>query len=281
MITMESWVYSMDIDIKNINVEKILFSGSCFRSIKEEDGSITNILDDRVINIKQDGNIIHVLSNNYKGLKDKIYEYFDLNRDYELINKELIDNNKDLEEMINLCKDYRILNQNPFEMSISYIISQNNSVKKISSCVEKISKLYGNKIIFNDKEYYLFPNYEQLKNVSAEEFRKIGVGFRDKYIRNYLDYYNELLELDKMDTSDALEKLMNVKGIGLKVASCILLFGYKRLDVFPIDTWVKKYISDNYNIKNDQKSIENFAKNNFKEYSGLVIQYMFHSKRNN
>ena len=73
---------------------------------------------------------------------------------------------------------------------------------------------------------------------------------------------------------------MTVKGIGLKVASCILLFGYKRLDVFPIDTWVKQYISLNYNIKNDQKSIEKFAKENFKEYSGLVIQYMFHTMRN-
>ena len=73
---------------------------------------------------------------------------------------------------------------------------------------------------------------------------------------------------------------MTVKGIGLKVASCILLFGYKRLDVFPIDTWVKQYISSNYNIKNDQKEIEKFAKENFGKYSGLVIQYMFHVERN-
>ena len=73
---------------------------------------------------------------------------------------------------------------------------------------------------------------------------------------------------------------MKVKGIGLKVASCILLFGYKRLDVFPIDTWVKQYISSNYNIKNTQKDIEEFARNNFGKYSGLVIQYMFHSQRN-
>ena len=73
---------------------------------------------------------------------------------------------------------------------------------------------------------------------------------------------------------------MSVKGIGLKVASCILLFGYKRLDVFPIDTWVKQYISSNYNIKNDIKEIEKFAHDNFDEYSGLVIQYMFHVERN-
>ena len=73
---------------------------------------------------------------------------------------------------------------------------------------------------------------------------------------------------------------MKVKGIGLKVASCILLFGYKRLDVFPIDTWVKQYMVEHYNIKDSQKEIEKFAREKFGEYSGLVIQYMFHSQRN-
>ena len=73
---------------------------------------------------------------------------------------------------------------------------------------------------------------------------------------------------------------MYIKGIGLKVASCILLFGYHRFDVFPIDTWVKKYMSEHYNIKDDVKEIEKFAKKNFGNYSGLVIQYMFHSQRN-
>ena len=87
-------------------------------------------------------------------------------------------------------------------------------------------------------------------------------------------------DLNNLSTKEALDELMKVKGIGLKVASCILLFGYKRLDVFPIDTWVKQFISNNYNIKNNQKEIEKFAKENFGKYSGLVIQYMFHSQRN-
>ena len=82
-----------------------------------------------------------------------------------------------------------------------------------------------------------------------------------------------------MDTEEALEYLMSYKGIGLKIASCILLFGYHRFDVFPIDTWVKKYMFDTYNL-NDIKKIEKFTKEKYKEYSGLVIQYMFHSKRN-
>ena len=270
----------MKIEVNNLNVEEVLFSGECFRAIKESDGSITNILKDRVINIKQDGNTLIVESSNYDNLKEVIYDYFDLNRDYNEINNTLIKNNKNIKSMVDKCKNYRILNQDSFEMGISYIISQNNNVKRISKSVNEISKKYGKKVIFKNKEYYLFPTYEELKNATSEEFRNFGVGFRDKYIVNYLNNYENLKDLNNLSTKDALKELMKIKGIGLKVASCILLFGYRRLDVFPIDTWVKQYMVENYNIKNNQKDIENFARDKFGEYSGLVIQYMFHSQRN-
>ena len=270
----------MIIEVNNIDIKSILFSGECFRSKLESDGSITNILNDRIINIKQDNNKLIVKSSNMTNLEVVIREYFDLNRDYNQINEELIKTNSGLENMVKKCLNYRILNQDPFEMCISYIISQNNNVKRISNTIEKLSHDYGEKVIFENNEYYLFPKYEVLKNLKEEDFKKYGVGFRDKYLVDFLNKYDTLNDLDKLSTKDALNKLMTVKGIGLKVASCILLFGYKRLDVFPIDTWVKQYISLNYNIKNDQKSIEKFAKENFKEYSGLVIQYMFHTMRN-
>ena len=241
---------------------------------------IKSILYDRVVNLKQEKNNIIVKSSNKTNLEAKIRDYFDLNRDYEQINEELIKTNPDLKNMAKKCNNYRILNQDPFEMCISYIISQNNNVKRISNTIEKLSHDYGEKVIFENKEYYLFPKYEVLKKLTIEDFKKYGVGFRDKYLVDFLNKYESLNDIDKLNTNDALNELMKVKGIGLKVASCILLFGYKRLDVFPIDTWVKQYISKNYNIKNDQKSIEKFAKDNFKEYSGLVIQYMFHSQRN-
>lgn len=270
----------MIINVGNIDIESILFSGACFRCNHEEDGSITNILKDRVVNLKQDGNKIIVKSSNMDNIENIIKDYFDLNRDYESINNELINNNFNLKNMISKCQDYRIINQDPFEMCISYIISQNNNVKRISSTIEKISQDYGEKVLFNNKEYYLFPTYDKLKKLTIEDFRKYGVGFRDKYLVDYLEKYETLGDINNLDTEEALNKLMSVKGIGLKVASCILLFGYKRLDVFPIDTWVKQYISSNFNIKNDQKVIKQFASENFGKYSGLVIQYMFHVERN-
>ena len=267
----------MYIDLEGIDIDGILNSGACFRVINEDDDSITNIIKDRVVNFKKVGNKVFVKASNYDNLKELLYDYFDCNRDYNKINKELKSKCNDL---IKKCNGYRILNQDPFEISISYIISQNNSVRRISKSINDICHDYGKKIVFENKDYYLFPTYEKLNKLTSDDFRKYGVGFRDKYIINYLKAYNGLKDLNELNTSEALKKLMNIKGIGLKVASCILLFGYGRLDVFPIDTWVKHYMVSEYNIKDDVKAIKEFALNNFGEYSGLVIQYMFHSKRN-
>ena len=271
----------MKIEVKDFDLKSTILSGACFRVIEETDGSFTNILKDRVINIKQINNELIVTSSKKDNLEEIIKEYFDLNRDYSIINQELINNDKNMIEVISKCNGYKILNQEPFEMCISYIISQNNNVKRISNSINDISNKYGKKIIFNNKEYHLFPTYDDMKNISIEELRNFKVGFRAEYIKDFLDKYETLKDINSLNTNDALNELMTIKGIGIKVASCILLFGYKRLDTFPIDTWVKKSISELYNIKNDQKTIEKFAKNTYKEYSGLAIQYLFHSKRNN
>lgn len=270
----------MKIEVKDFDLKSTILSGACFRVIEETDGSFTNILKDRVINIKQINNELIVTSSKKDNLEEIIKEYFDLNRDYNIINQELINNDKNMIEVISKCKGYKILNQEPFEMCISYIISQNNNVKRISNSINDISNKYGKKVIFNNKEYHLFPTYDDMKNISIEELRNFKVGFRAEYIKDFLDKYETLKDINSLNTNDALNELMTIKGIGIKVASCILLFGYKRLDTFPIDTWVKKSISELYNIKNDQKTIEKFSKNTYKEYSGLAIQYLFHSKRN-
>ena len=269
----------MKIEVEDINIKEVLLSGACFRIIEESDGSFTNIIKDRIVNIKQEGNTLIIKANNYDNLKEIILEYFDLNRDYKKINLEL---SKDeiMKEIVKSCNNYRILNQDSFEICISYIISQNNNVKRISKSIEKLCSKYGKKVFFENKEYYLFPIYDELKNVSTLEFKELGVGFRDKYIRDFLDKYESLRDINILNTNDALKELMTVKGIGMKVASCILLFGYKRLDVFPIDTLVKQFISEHYGIKNDQKTIEKFTREKFKEYSGLAIQYMYHYERN-
>lgn len=268
-----------------INLKSTLLSGQCFRVTLEDDDSFTCILDDRVINIKQEDDYLEVTSNLMQNLEEKIIYYFDLNTDYHKYVNYLRKKDKYLEKISNKCLNYKILRQDKFEMLISYIISQNNNVKRISNSIEKLSKMAGEKIIWNNKEYYLFPTPSSLMNLSIDEIRSCGVGFRDKYIVSALEKLKEdeafLEKINSMDTTNALNALQSIKGIGLKVASCILLFGYYKLDVFPIDTWVIKNIIQNYpNVTPNQKEIRNFSHKLFGEYSGLAIQYMFHYERN-
>lgn len=270
----------MKIKINDFNLKDTLMSGACFRATLESDGSFTNILKDRIINIRQIGDELIVKSNKLDNLSNVIREYFDLDRDYNIINKDLIQVDPGLKDVIECCRGYHILNQDPFEMCISYIISQNNNVKRISASINKLCELYGQKVYFDGKVYFLFPTYEKLKELKTDDLAELKIGFRDKYIIDFLNKYESFNDLDNLSTPDAFNKLLTVKGIGPKVASCILLFGYKRLDVFPIDTWVKQFVSNRYGVKDDFKTIENLAINKYGKYSGLAIQYMYHYNRN-
>ena len=273
------------ITIRNtdINLKDTITCGQIFRYDEEVDNSYTIILSDRVVNIKKEENNLLVASNNENNLENVIINYLDLKRDYNTLNNELIKIDKSKKEIIESCKGLKMIKQPKFECLISYIISQNNRVPQIKKTLDNISKAYGKKVVFKNKEYYLFPSIDNLSNVSVDDYRNLKCGFRDKYIyeivKNIKEKNMDLDLIDKMTSEDALAYLMKNKGIGEKVASCILLFAYSKFDVYPIDTWVKKYMKDTYNIT-DVKKIREFTKQKYKENSGLIIQYMFHFKRN-
>ena len=273
----------MKLKVKNFNLKDTVTCGQIFRYIEEKDNSYTILLPDRVINIKQENELLYVESNNIDNLEKVIKNYFDLDRDYEKINNKIKSYNTEFSEIIDSSIGFKMIHQEPFETIIEYIISANNSVPSIRNSLNLIANKYGKKIMFKNKEYYLFPNYRDLKNVSVEEFRSFKVGFRDKYLHNIIQSLNnkelDLDTINKLNTSDSLELLMSYPGIGPKVASCILLFAYQKFDVFPIDTWVKKYMKENHNISNE-KNIREYMVNTYNEYCGIIIQYIFNYNRN-
>ena len=266
----------------NFDLKSTVTCGQIFRFI-EDGNNYTIIVKDRVISLKQDKDFIIVESNKEDGLEEFIYDYFDLNRDYEKIENEIIKKDKKLKDAINFSKGLKMIHQDPFETLISYIISQNNRVPSIANSLNLLSFNYGEKVIFKDKEYYLFPSLEKLSKLSIEDFRNCKVGFRDKYLYEIIKSINtKKLELDKiyhMKGDEALKYLAQFKGIGMKVASCILLFAYQKFDVYPVDTWVKKFMKEDYNIEGEA-NIRKFTYDKYKDYSALAIQYMFNYKRN-
>ena len=268
---------------KPFKLEDTITCGQIFRYFKQEDNSYDIIIKDRVINVYMDKNYLCVSSNKEENLNEVVRDYFDLDNDYSLINEYLINQDSKLEKVISFSNGLKMIKQDPFETVISYIISANNGVLQIASALNNIAEKYGKKVMFNDKEYYLFPQYKELKDVSESDFRKCKVGFRDKYLKSMIDKLNDneidLNEFYHLDTNKSLEKLMENIGIGPKVASCILLFAYQKYDVFPIDTWVKKVMKNDYEIEGE-KNIRKFAKDTYGKYSGIAIQYLFNYGRN-
>lgn len=264
----------------DINLKDTITCGQIFR-YEILDNSYIIILEDRVVELSEDDTYIYINSSNEVDIEKIITDFLDLNRDYNEILSYLIKNDNNLIDIINDSKGFKIINSPSFEMIISYMISANNNVKNIQRSVNLLSLKYGKEVIFNNKKYYLFPTLDDMKKLNLNDYENLKLGFRSKYIYNLINNITneDILRINELSTNDAILYLMSYKGIGLKIASCILLFGYKRLDVFPIDTWVKKYMKDIYGIS-DIKKIKDFTKDKYGKYSGLVIQYMFHSKRN-
>ncbi len=276
---------------ETFDLKDIFECGQCFRWNKQENGSYTGIWKENVVNIKKEGqNYVFTGICKNENFEEEIQKYFDLDRNYEQIKNELSKKDKYMKTSIQYGKGIRILNQDLWETIISFIISANNNIPRIKGIIERLSKTYGNKIEWNGEEYYTFPTPEQLKNVTIEEYRKLGLGFRDirlyettKMIRNGEVNLKELEE--NPNTIEVREKLLTLSGVGPKVADCILLFSdLKRLEVFPIDVWVRRVMNDLYIKEEDEtkvnkKQIEKLAKAKFGDLAGLAQQYLFYWRR--
>ena len=275
---------------KSFELKDIFECGQCFRWNQEEDGSYTGVFGQNVLNVKKEDNQIIFKGICQGDIKETVEKYFDMGRDYEKIKQQLSKIDSYMKESIEYGKGIRILNQDLWETIISFIISANNNIPRIKGIIERLSKSYGKEIQWNGKKYYTFPTPEELKDVTVEEYRKLGLGFRD--IRLYetakmiLDKKVDLEKLEQNpNTLEVREQLLTLSGVGPKVADCILLFStLKRFEVFPIDVWVRRVMNDLY-IKNhdetkvSKKQIEKIATEKFGNLAGMAQQYLFYWRR--
>ena len=273
---------------ENFNLKHIFECGQCFRWNKQEDESYIGVIKNNVIQVKEQcGEIV------FKGvcegnLKDICIDYFDLNSDYSQIKSELSKIDENMANSIKYGYGIRILHQDIWETLISFIISANNNIPRIKAIIEKMSKQYGKEIAYQGKKYYTFPTPKKLKIATVADLRLLGMGFRDKRVydttqlvlQNKIDLYN----LENENTNIVREKLLDLPGVGPKVADCIMLFALKKYEVFPIDVWVRRVINELY-IKNDDEKrinkteIEKLAKEKYGNLAGLAQQYLFYWRR--
>lgn len=261
----------MIITIKDdFDLDKIAESGQCFRWQKFNQGHYFIIHLNNCLEIKYLNNDTYELSCSQEEYNNIWKDYFDLNENYKAIRESIPKEDTFLTEAANMEKGVRILKQDPWEMIVSFIISQKNNIPSIKKSIEKICVSFGNK----NGTYYTMPTPEKLSKASLEELKQCGVGYRDKYLLSVAKSIQELdiRSLKLLDDEHLLIELKKLYGVGDKVANCVMLFGFHRINAFPIDVWVKRILENEYK--------DGYPMEKYSPYNGIYQQYMFAYYRN-
>lgn len=283
--------------VRNFSLKQTFESGQSFRFYKKSDTHYILVALSKVIELVQKDNEIHIYNTDKKETEDIWIHYFDLERDYSKIKEKLSEDDL-LKKSIEFGEGIRILTQDPFEILISFIISARNNIPSIMKTINKISEKWGNKIEYKGEVYYTFPNILEIKDASLDEIKETGASFRSKYIFDtinnvYNSYKNnssdneELIKYDlnyikSLNDDECHKALQEFKGVGSKVADCIMLFSMQKYSAFPVDVWVKRAMIHFYGASDvSLNKIRIFGRDKFKELSGFAQQYLFYYAREN
>ena len=275
-------------EISDFDLAKIFECGQCFRWKPEEDNELS--LDANHMDCKDSVRYIGVANGcatRVRKSRDNVYiscsiddfeniwrSYFDLDRDYEEIRERLC-----IDDFMRNATDYgagiRLLRQEKWEALCSFIISQNNNIPRIKSIIATLCREFGEAIDFENKQYFTFPSAERLAGIKAEYLAPLRCGYRAEYIvsaANIITNGSINLEALAACSPDIVRsELKKLRGVGDKVADCVMLFGLHMLDAFPLDVWMKRAVVKHYGT--------DFNPNIFSPYAGIAQQYIFHYSR--
>lgn len=274
--------------ISDFDLQQTLECGQCFRFYKQDEQDYVVVAYGRLLHIMEKDNNLVFLNKTIKEVENIWIPYFDLNRDYGKIKEFLLKSDETLEPAIKEKNGVRILNQEFVETLISFIISQNKQIPHIKHIVKTISENFGDYLgEVNGEKYYSFPNMKQLSNITEADFREMKTGFRAPYLSDAVKKLSTGIinekEIRMLKEEDARKKLMEIKGVGEKVANCVMLFSLGYRQAFPIDVWIKRIMETLYfNGKDTSKEIiGKCAKELYGEYGGYAQQYLFCFGRDN
>ncbi len=258
-------------NVANFDLAQTLDCGQAFRWYQNKNGAWCGIAFGKYIELFENNGDIVISGSNPKDFQDIWQNYFDLDRDYTAIIKE-INCDTTVAKAAAYSGGIRLLNQEPWEALCSFIISQNNNIPRIKGIIERLCENFGTKI----KNGYTFPSANIIAKLTVSDLAVIRSGFRAKYILDAAQKVASgeirLESLKHIDYDTAREKIMTIKGVGPKVADCVLLYGLGHKNAFPRDVWINRALEQLFDGK---------IPDCVGDYGGIVQQYIFHYIRNN
>ena len=258
--------------ISDLSLKETLDCGQCFRWKEQEDGSFRGVVRGRPAVVRMDGDTLTI---DGAAASDRALwaDYFDLGTDYAAVKQRLSAIHPVMADAARYAPGIRILRQEPFEALISFIISQNNNIKRITGIVDRLCENFGTEIGGGERA---FPTPERLAALSPDELAPIRAGFRHRYIvdaaQKVAGGMADLEVIRRLPYDEARAALMQITGVGIKVADCVLLYGLHRTESFPLDVWMKRAM---------EKLFGGMDPRAFGADAGIAQQYIFHYARMN
>lgn len=273
--------------LSDFDIAQIFDCGQCFRFDPDPAGGISGVAFGRWVRLEQPRPDTLIIYGAGREEYERVWKrYLSLDEDYGAIKADIAERFAPFDKagIINAAMErgggIRILRQDPWETLCSFIVSQNNNIPRIKKIIAALSEEYGEKFEYKSgdgesKTFYSFPTAEALARAGEEALYALRTGFRAKYIYDAACKVAEgeldLGSIAKLPTSEAAAELMKIKGVGLKVASCVLLFGFGRTEAFPVDVWVRRVLDKYYPDGLDTTALG--------RYAGIAQQYLFYYER--
>ncbi|MCH8988912.1 MAG: 8-oxoguanine DNA glycosylase [Chloroflexi bacterium] len=268
------------------DLESTLESGQAHRW-KKVDGWYSGVVRGEFIQIRQKGQVVEFCSGPSPEATAAVMlrDYFRLDDDIHAIYSD-IGRDSRVAAMVSKYPGLRLLRTEPWECLVAFICSANNNIARIHQLMERMSDEFGNPILLNGQTRHTFPSPADLAEAGEAELRRLGLGFRAPYVdqaaRAVLAGKLDLPALVRAPYPEAKAALMEIKGIGSKIADCIAVFSLDKLEAFPIDVWIRRALSEWYfpgqKTPPDRVLLE-WAQEHFGRYGGYAQQYLFHGQR--
>lgn len=284
-ITMKDKTTALISGVEHFDLTHTFMCGQCFRWYENQDGTYTGIAYGKAVTFELNENNLTIYNTTEDDVKNIWLDYLDLNRDYAHI-KATYAKDKYVSAAMDFGYGIHILNQDIFECLISFIISTQNQIPRIKKIVAALSEMYGKACKIGDVTLYAFPTAEELKDIKAEDLASLKAGYRADYIvdavAKVLSGEVDLQKVKLLPYAEAKKELMKIKGVGPKVADCVLLFSAGKSEAFPVDVWVQRTMRTLYmDDKATNRQIEAKAAELFGKYAGFAQQYLFYYSREN
>jgi N-glycosylase/DNA lyase len=265
----------------DFSLGRTLKCGQTFR-VFEKGGAFIYPYGGSVLALRQEKGSLFYESFGRAVSRDCVRNLLGLNDDIDAINRALAKRVKGFGRIINSTLGIRIMRQNPFETTISFMFSVQSAIPLIQRRLDMLSEIAGGSVETPYGKFYLFPDSFSLRHLSNKDIKSLKLGFREKWFTEFIEKYdeNKMKQISSLAFEEKERSLVRIKGVGIKVAHCIMLFSMDELSAFPVDVWIKRGMEQLFGISGTTQKVTKESRLLFGEFAGYAQEYIYYYMRN-